>query len=75
MDERTQAIIDCARIAWKRMGDCWAARDLMEGAANQCAEALLIFERIRELAPDVDWEELGMMFSDDPRRKITESTK
>lgn len=69
MDARQQAIVDCARIAWQRMHDNFNARKLMEEANTRLFESLLILERIKDLAPELDWDELGLMLSDDPRRK------
>ncbi len=69
MDQRQQAIIDCATIAWKRMQDTFQAWTLMEGADHQTMEAMIIFERIKLLDETIDWEALGLMMSDDPRRK------
>lgn len=69
MDARQQAIVDCARIAWQRMHDTFNARKLMEEGNIRCIEAFLILERIKDLAPELDWDALGFMLSDDPRRK------
>lgn len=67
VSERDQAIIDCVKIAWQRVVDCHNATALMDDAGTMMLEAFLISDRLKALAPHIDWVALGLHVIDDPR--------
>lgn len=77
MDKDT--IIACARIPWERVKICMDVMDiykdmpvehresseLFQMARSNVFEALLICEQIKKLAPEIDWEHLGIYLKKD----------